>query len=749
MKRVLSILTALCLLLTVGSTVNSGQKTLDTDSAAADVTLHSLAGKRIGVTSGSLCDQYALKQWPDADVMYYDGAPNLVVALQQGKVDAFLMAVPLARLITQNTAGLMSVKEPVSVDQYGFAFQKDDEGDRLRDEFNAFLRSALADGLIDSLDALWFGVDESKKVLEAAAALPAVNGTIRFASTMEAAPFNYLSNGQPVGLEIDLITRFCREKGYGLEINTSSFSALIPGLVSNYYDVVASSIAITQERAQSVHFSEPFYIGGVVVVVSDDAKKSNKVSLTDPNTARIGSLTGTNCEILTVDSYPNADYKSFNDINDMMLALSSGKLDYCSILQIDAVNYMRNDRGYHISPYKLAENNSCIAIAKGNKELVEKINALLDTYEENGTLARLEKNWIRPDGSPYVVDKVPKHTEGPELRLAFCSGLAPSCFVMNGEATGMDIELAYRLAYDLGYRLVLSDMTFSALIAAVESGRADMAISGIAVTAECAEKVDFTRSYYNTPIVLVYYYQETLLTKDNAFTSLVSSFRKNFVVESRWKMLVSGIGITLLLSVCSGILGIFIGSVFCLFRMSRYRILGRTTIVVTRILQGTPMVVLLMILYYVVLNKTGLDGVSVSIIAFGLNFGAHGSEIMLSGIMAVDNGQREAALAIGFTPIQTFIKIVFPQAARHFLPVLKGEYISLVKITSIVGYVAVQDLTKVSDIIRSRTYEAFFPLIVTAIIYFVLSFGLSSLLKLIEIRIDPKHRPRTLKGVKL
>lgn len=151
--------------------------------------------------------------------MYYDGAPNLVIALQQGKVDAFLADQPLARRITQNTAGLMSVKEPVTVDQYGFAFQKDDEGGRLRNEFNAFLRSVQADGLIDSLDALWFGTDESQKALKAADALPAVNGTHRFASTVEAAPLSYLSNAQPVGLEIDLITRLCMQKGYGREIN--------------------------------------------------------------------------------------------------------------------------------------------------------------------------------------------------------------------------------------------------------------------------------------------------------------------------------------------------------------------------------------------------------------------------------------------------------------------------------------------------------------------------------------------------
>ena len=109
----------------------------------------------------------------------------------------------------------------------------------------------------------------------------------------------------------------------------------------------------------------------------------------------------------------------------------------------------------------------------------------------------------------------------------------------------------------------------------------------------------------------------------------------------------------------------------------------------------------------------------------------------------------EAALAMGYTKIQTFFKIIFPQAARNFLPVLKGEFISMVKMTSVVGYIAVQDLTKVSDIIRSRTMEAFFPLIVTAIIYFALANVMTAMISLVERRIEPKRRKRTVKGVRM
>ncbi len=165
-----------------------------------------------------------------------------------------------------------------------------------------------------------------------------------------------------------------------------------------------------------------------------------------------------------------------------------------------------------------------------------------------------------------------------------------------------------------------------------------------------------------------------------------------------------------------------------------------------RILQGTPTVVLLMILYYVVFGKTGLDAVWVAVIGFTLNFGAYGSEIMRTAIEGVPAGQREAALALGYSERQAFHDFIFPQAAVRFLPVLRGEMISLLKSTSAVGYIAVQDLTKMSNIIRSRTYEAFFPLITTALIYFALAWILTSVMQRILDRVDTRKRNTGGKG---
>ena len=143
------------------------------------------------------------------------------------------------------------------------------------------------------------------------------------------------------------------------------------------------------------------------------------------------------------------------------------------------------------------------------------------------------------------------------------------------------------------------------------------------------------------------------------------------------------------------------------------------------------LLVLLMIMFYVVFAGTSIDAVVVSVITFGMNFAAYVSEMFRSSIESVDKGQTEAGIALGFTPVRTFCHIIVPQAFKQVLPVYKGELISLVKMTSIVGYIAVQDLTKIGDIIRSRTFDAFFPLIMVAILYFVLSWLFTAVLDFI------------------
>ena len=147
-----------------------------------------------------------------------------------------------------------------------------------------------------------------------------------------------------------------------------------------------------------------------------------------------------------------------------------------------------------------------------------------------------------------------------------------------------------------------------------------------------------------------------------------------------------------------------------------------------------------MLIFYVVFALVSIDPLLVAVIAFGLNFAAYAAEIFRSGVESIDKGQGEAGIAMGFSKFYTFIYIVLPQTVQRILPVYKGEFISLVKMTSIVGYIAVQDLTKASDIIRSRTFDAFFPLVLAAVLYFLIAWVLMLTLEYFERITDPRHR---------
>ena len=185
-----------------------------------------------------------------------------------------------------------------------------------------------------------------------------------------------------------------------------------------------------------------------------------------------------------------------------------------------------------------------------------------------------------------------------------------------------------------------------------------------------------------------------------------------------------------------------LGALVCFMRMSTRTALNLPARIYINILRGTPVLILLMLIFYVVFASVDINPVLVAIIAFGMNFGAYVSEIFRSGIEGVDKGQTEAGIAMGFTKLKTFVFIILPQTIQRILPVYKGEFISLVKMTSIVGYIAVQDLTKASDIIRARTFDAFFPLIMVAILYFLIAWILMLSLEYLERVTDPKYKRR-------
>ena len=223
------------------------------------------------------------------------------------------------------------------------------------------------------------------------------------------------------------------------------------------------------------------------------------------------------------------------------------------------------------------------------------------------------------------------------------------------------------------------------------------------------------------------------------FADVAYKFQIAFLDGDRWKLYISGLGVTLQISLFAAILGVVIGVVVALMKLSVKKDGSRTLWSVIAqiyidVIRGTPSVLQLLIMWFIVM-KGSKNGVLVAVLTFGINSGAYVSEIMRAGIQAVDHGQTEAGRSLGLSKGQTMRYIVLPQAVRNVLPPIGNEFIVLLKETAIVGYVSLSDLTRTASQVSSRTFEAFMPLIGAAVVYFIIIKILSKLIELLERRL--------------
>ena len=222
--------------------------------------------------------------------------------------------------------------------------------------------------------------------------------------------------------------------------------------------------------------------------------------------------------------------------------------------------------------------------------------------------------------------------------------------------------------------------------------------------------------------------------------SLKEQFYLNFIKDDNWHYLADGLKVTLQVTFFAVIIGIVLGLLVAIIRSTymktgKLKVLNFLCNVYLTIIRGTPVVVQLLIIYFVIFGSVNIDKVIVAVLAFGLNSGAYVAEIFRSGIMSIDEGQFEAGRSLGFNYVQTMWYIIMPQAFKNVLPALCNEFIVLLKETSVAGYIALQDLTKAGDIIRSRTFSAFMPLIAVALIYLVMVIVFSKLVGILERRL--------------
>ncbi len=461
-----------------------------------------------------------------------------------------------------------------------------------------------------------------------------------------------------------------------------------------------------------------------------------------------------------------------------------------------------------------------------------------------------------------------RNTEGQKIIMVTNATFPPYEFYQGNKIVGIDADMVREIARRNNLKLVIEDMAFDSVIAAVQTGKADVAASGITVTEDRKKQIDFTASYVRADQVIIvrdssdidgaeamkgrrigvqhgttgdtyvtahigeperfqdgalavaslatgkidavvldsapaqehvarnkglrilptslaaeeyamairknrpellrlfnktliemqadgtmdaiiarYQEKETDATTNTAKQGswLAESFQLNFVKDQRWKYLLNGFLITIEISFCAVLMGLGIGFLVAVIRSThdqtgRHKLLNILCHIYLTVVRGTPVVVQLLIIYFVIFAAVDVSKVLVAIVAFGINSGAYVAEIIRSGIMAVDRGQMEAGRSLGLSYSATMRSVILPQAFKNVLPALGNEFIVLLKETSVCGYIALQDLTKGGDIIRSQTYDAFLPLIAVALIYLIVVVCLSQLLKKLETRLKKNER---------
>lgn len=713
-----------------------------------------LSGKRVSMLTGAPFEELVTSKVPDVgEFSYFTTMADMILALRSDKTDAFLMNNAVALLAVNRNPGLALFPENLQDGVFGIAFEK---GNPQRDVWQSAYDSIPQEDLQSAWEK-WTGADESIKIMPQQD-WPGTNGTVTVAACDTLEPMSYAGEGGELkGFDLEIILMMAKKLDVHVKFEGMEFSAILSYVQSGKALMGAGSIIVTQERKEAVDFIEYYPAAFVLIVRGVETGNKNTLdinALGDLAHGRAAVQTGTVSGGIAQSVMPDIEIEYYNTQTDSMAALQTGKVD-CWITDEPTASYMISgiDNLEIIGTIEYSELAAIFQKTDKGQALCAQYSVFVDSLWEDGTMDEINNIWFGKDENKKTL---PDYENLPAangtLRMAVDPIMPPFAYVKDNRFVGYDMDIAARFCEANGYRLEVISMNFDGILPSIQSGKCDFAACGITETKERAQSVLFSSpNYYSGTVIVVK--KDTAsegLSITNSLSGIADSFYKTFIRERRWLLFVDGIDTTLIITVLSIIFGTLLG--FCVFMLCRggNPLANGITKFCIWLVHGMPMVVLLMILYYVIFGNVAISGVAVAVIGFTLTFGAAVFGLLKMGIGAVDNGQYEAAYALGYSDNQTFFKIILPQALPHVMSSYKGQIVDLIKSTAIVGYIAVQDVTKIGDIVRSRTYEAFFPLIALTIIYFMLEGLLGFAVSRISVNIDPKRRgpEKILKGIK-
>ena len=479
---------------------------------------------------------------------------------------------------------------------------------------------------------------------------------------------------------------------------------------------------------------------------SSSTESASISSVDDLSGKRIGVQLGTTGDLYCTDYEKDGSgtvVERYNKGADAIQALRQGKIDCVVIDEQPAIKFVEQNDGIRILDEEFTNEDYAFVLSKDNTTLLDQINQALDELKADGTIDNIEKNWVGAESElgKYPYEKKDIDRSNGTITIGTNAEFPPYESYSDGQIVGIDIDIMQAVCDKLGMDLQIEDMAFDSIITAVTSGKVDVGASGFTITEERKKNVNFTDSYTTS--------KQVIIVKDtsvqNSRLSFVDKLKQSFIDNDNYQYLLKGLGNTLLITFFAVIIGILLGFLIAIVRTSHDRngslpLLNGICRLYLTIIRGTPVMVQLLIIYYVILANINTSKILVAVVAFGLNSAAYVAEIVRSGIMAVDIGQFEAGRSLGLNYNQTMRSIILPQAVKNILPALCNEFISLLKETSISGYIGLMDLTKGGDIIRSTTFQAMIPLISVAIIYLVMVVGLSKIVGILERKLRNNER---------
>jgi len=726
------------------TTGNSGTETVSTSEE------HTVSPDtaRYGINS-VVTQDYINENYPNASTYLFNSAADSLLALESDKVDYVMTSRSTAGYMMKSDDSIMVADDSVADEACYIAVSKNNTD--LIDKIDTVLAELKSDGTLSEMTGRWsLGGPDYYDIKEITPS-DGTNGVLTVAVSPDVPPICFVQDGEVAGIDVELMEIIAAKLDMELKFTVMDFDAILPAVESGKADAAISDINATEERRELVGFTESYFDNPQVLLslksVVEDTRVPQYTELAQLSGKLIADTSGSIFSTYIDAVIPNVTYSVFNSPLEQIEALKGGRVEAVPMDEPNTKIELAKETDLTVLPQKIAAAKYGIVLQKGSP-LTSKVNSALATLKADGTLDEMKERWMGSDDSVKVMPDIESSGANGTLLVAYDKAYEPMEYVdADGREKGYELELMLRIGKILGMNVEFTTMDTSGLIPMIQSGKADAAVGSFSITEERKEIVDMSDPEYEGGVYFIV--RKVAATEEAGDTEektglideLTGSFTRTFINQDRWKQILYGLGVTVLISAFSGIFGSLLGFGLCMLRRERKKS-GPAVTAFSRIIEGTPVVVLLMILYYIVFGKVGISAIIVAIIGFSINFGVYVSEMLNMGINAVEKGQIEAAAALGFTRSQVFRKVTFPQAAQHFMPIYKGTFVSMVKDTSVVGYIAIEDLTKVSDIIRSRTLEAFFPLIVTAVIYYLVANLLAFVLTKIELRINPKREMR-------